>query len=181
METTLTKSTTQRKAGKDSDMFEFAYRNYFTKLEAYAATLSDPDNARDIVQDVFLHMWNTIDEFRNCSSIYAYLRRMIYSRCIDQIRHQRIAGKYISEAIYLTDISRNDVEMTVFYRELNVLYNHVLAQMPGKRRAVFLLQQTSELSLADISRQMDISVKTVDCHLANARKTLRQRLRAYQV
>ncbi len=157
-----------------------AYRNYFNKLEAYAATLLDAESATDVVQDVFLQMWNCIGEFKQCTSVYAYLRRMIYSRCIDQIRHKRITERYISEAIYLTDSARNDVEMTVSFRELTGIYNRILSEMPRKRRDIFLLQQSSDLSLSDISLRMNISVKTVDCHLANARKTLREKLLVYK-
>ncbi|WP_243348105.1 sigma-70 family RNA polymerase sigma factor [Parabacteroides sp. FAFU027] len=162
------------------DIFEKAYRDYFTRLELYAASILAEDEATDVVQDVFLYMWNNIEEFTKYSSVYAYLRRMVYCQCVDQIRHNRIAEKYISEQLYVSDSIRNDVDLTVSYRELERIYNNILEEMPPKRRDVYVLQQTTELSLADISLRMNISVKTVDCHLANARKTLRQKLISYQ-
>lgn len=162
------------------DLFEKVYRDSFLKLKNYAATLVGEENAIDIVQDVFLYMWNSIDDFTNYSSIYAYLRRMVYCQCVDLIRHNRIAEKYISEQLYISDSTQEDVELTVSFRELLNIYNRILEQMPPKRRDVYVLQQTTDLSLADISQRMNISIKTVDCHLANARKTLRQKLMSYQ-
>ncbi len=180
MKTTFVSPLKPYKLPLGYNMFEQAYRDYFPKLETYAASLVGEENATDVVQDVFLYMWSSIDEFSKYASVYAYLRRMVYCQCVDQIRHNRIEEKYISEQLYTSEKLREDVDQTVGFRELNHIYNQILEQMPSKRRDVFVLQQTTDLSMTDIGRKMNISVKTVDCHLANARKTLRQKLLAYR-
>lgn len=173
-------NTCKNVSEEGNDIFEKAYRNYFSRLEAYATSLLGDDDATDVVQDVFVHMWSYIDEFRKYSSVYAYLRRMVYCQCVDRIRRNKIAEKYISEQLYISDSAQEDVELTVSFRELHNIYNNILNQMPPKRRDVYVLQQTTDLSLSDIGVRLNISVKTVDCHLANARKILRQKLMSYQ-
>ena len=181
MEAAFVHTRIHGKGNIGQDIFEKAYCDYFSRLELYAASLLDEENATDVVQDIFVYMWDHIDDFKRCNSVYAYLRRMVYCLCIDQIRHNRIVEKYISEQLYVSDVSRDDVDITVSYRELDSQYKKILEQMPPKRRDVFILQQSTNLSLLEISRRMNISVKTVDCHLANARKTLRQKLIQFQL
>lgn len=161
------------------DLFEDTYRNYHLKLETYASTFVGTENARDIVQDVFMQLWESMDTSTPVYSIYFFLRRVIYNRCLDWIRHQRIEERYVSQMINVSDSSYDDTESTVAYKELNAEYQRILSSMPSKRKNVYLLQQSKGLSIVEISNRMNISVKTVDCHLANARSILRSKLSVY--
>ena len=75
--------------------------------------------------------------------------------------------------------AENATENEINYRQLKEQLNHLIGQLPTQCKTVFHLSRVSNLSHKQIAEQLNISVKTVEYHLGNARKYLAKELRVF--
>lgn len=147
------------------------YRRYVRPL-FYAADkrLQDSALAEDMVQDVFLRLWErraTLD----IDDLGAYLHTAIRYRVLNHIaRKKDPAAFFVHFEQALTDFSTPEHQL-VAKQLLDLVYAYA-ATLPEKRRQVFLLHIRDKLSPAQIAAELDISVKTAYNHLGSAMKGL---------
>ncbi|NJK98204.1 MAG: hypothetical protein HC905_27775 [Bacteroidales bacterium] len=71
------------------------FKNYFPRLCQFATTyLLDEAVAKNLIQDVFLKLWENRQELRENVSIMSYLLTITKNKCLDYIRHQKIENKH---------------------------------------------------------------------------------------
>src|SRR5688572_24390529 len=80
--------------GSEQD-FEKLFRSLFAPLSRYANTyVSDVDEAKDIVQQVFVKMWQQRNVLQ-VDSLKSYLYRSVYHECVNRARHANVKGTYM--------------------------------------------------------------------------------------
>jgi len=158
---------------------ESTFRLYYEGLHRYAFTmLNDNDMARDIVQQVFLTLWEKKDTLSITGSVKAYLYRAVYNNCLNHrtrgIKHQPLApdtaGELPVRPEFLSDV-----------RELRSILERAIASLPPKCREVFLKSREEEKSYTEIAGELDISVKTVEAQISKALKILRSALERHEI
>lgn len=161
----------------DKNQYESVFRQYYKPLCRFAFTfLKDKDDAEEIVQNLFVYLWNNSQNIEINTSVEAYLYLCVKNRCFNQLKHIKIRENY-KEHNYET--LKNKHEHTSVRVETNDLEEHLtkaIEQMPEKRRQVFVLSRYEGLSYNEIAQKMDISVKTVENQMTSALKFLRQKL-----
>ena len=79
----------------DEYAFELLFRKYYVRLCGFANKfLNDPEEAREIVQDVFLGLWEAREDIRPEDSLNSYLFRITQNKCINKLRRRRVESKY---------------------------------------------------------------------------------------
>lgn len=156
-----------------NDSLKDIFDKFYTPLCNYAnAILSDKHTAEDVVQSIFIQLWekNKIQRLENPEP---YLLRCVKYKCID---HQRGAKqKYEQSFDELPDIVQSEYTELAEEDILPVLH-FFAAKLPPKMQKVFLLSRTKGLSYKQIAEHEDISVKTVENQMGSALKKLRQLL-----
>ena len=143
---------------------EYIYDNYYEMMcNLVYRIIKDSAVSEDIVQDVFLEIWRKRDEIFINSSIEAYLRRSCRNKTLNYIRSNNVHWEDESEQYLAAD-------------ELQYKINKVISNLPEKCRLVFALSRFEEMSYSDISKELDISVKTVENHISKALKVLRENI-----
>ena len=162
----------------NEEAFSTLYLRYWDKLFYLAGKkLSDLFEAENIVQDVFLDIWNRRGKLDICDSIDGYLVVAVKYRIINAQakRHrQEAANKQIGRQITEADHS---TEHQLAYEELRDLLHQKISHLPEKCRLAFSLREEG-LSQKEIALKMDISEKTVEMHVSRALKTLRTVVRS---
>lgn len=150
------------------------YQRYWAVLYRHARRMiSDEEEAKDLIQDLFTNLWYKADELKIETSLSSYLygtvRYQVFG-LIDKrkVRQQHITSlqKFMKEAEFTTDT-------TVRENELKRLIEREISMLPPKMCEVFELSRKSQLNHREISQQMDISDQTVKKQIYNAVKILR--------
>lgn len=160
--------------------FNDIFRHYYPRIMAYVATIVEQEAAEDIVQDVFLNVWENRKKVYAGEGFHAYLFQSAYTRCIDYYRKAQSAHKYIlqAEAAGWEEYSaslRSDVSVLEeiyskdFYEQLNLL----LEQLPVQRREVFILTYMEGLKSKEVAKRLQMPQRTVESHIYLAIKFLK--------
>ncbi|WP_353124308.1 RNA polymerase sigma-70 factor [Parapedobacter pyrenivorans] len=174
MEVTLAKSETVAHYGPEI-AFEEAFKSNFKALHAYAHTLlQDALMAEEIVQTVFLKLWENRERMTIHTSLRAYLYKSVYHESLNYLKHKKVQRKYMEEAM-VEQKQRQTDELTAD-SELRHQLHAALQRLPEKCRTVFQLSRFEELRYHEIAERLGISVKTVEAHMGKALKLLRVRL-----
>lgn len=161
----------------DKKAFELLYRLYHKRVYAYALKLLPlPEDAEEIVQNVFVAVWNQRASIELESSFNAYIfgiaRHLVYRFIRRKITHEA----YSAYVLYNTNEYAFVTEDEIAYRELELLYNQLIDQLPERRREIFLLSRKANLSYKEISNRLNISENTVDTQIRLALDFIKTRL-----
>jgi RNA polymerase sigma-70 factor (ECF subfamily) len=158
----------------------FFIRNY-PKVKAFARRLlMREQEVDDIAQDIFLKIADRPDIWQDAEAGDKYLFTMTRNHVFNIIKHRNIERKYEAEAIAENRIA-DELELNdkLHVKEMGLLIDHVIAQMPPHRKEIFTLSRFDGLSNACIAEQLELSIRTVERHLYLALKDLRQALHFY--
>ena len=148
------------------------YTQYFKKLLIESDKyVSDIQVAEEIVQDVFVKIWQRSVDLDQIQSLKSYLYRSVINASINYVNrrksleqhHQKIASEFTEQ----------DVEQLDEENELIVLLFAEIEKLPPKCREIFKLNRFERLKYKEIALRLGISEKTVENHIANALKTLK--------
>ncbi len=174
MEVTLAKRETLVHTDHGA-VFEEAFKSNFKALHAYAYTIiRDESMAEEIVQTVFLKLWESWERMAIHTSLRAYLYRSVYHESLNYLKHKKVQRKYREEAMMAH--KQQQMEETEADQELQWQLQRALGQLPEKCRTVFQLSRFEELKYHEIAARLGISLKTVEAHMGKALKLLRVQL-----
>jgi len=168
--------------------FSGIYVTYFPKMVRFATEyILSAEEAKHIVQDMFLYLWEHPDLLKAVSNMNAFLFTLLKNRCIDYYRHYiRIEAKRETidnihdRELHLRMESLQQFDMDMFTEnEIEELLERAIANLPEKCRQVFILSRMEGLKHEEIARQLDISVHTVQNHIVVALRKLRLELKDY--
>lgn len=172
------KLLTLLKAGDEQALREIYDRYWKVSLTVAAQKLDDIQEAEDLVNDLFVSLWNRKDALPDILSLQNYFKRAIRNQVL-----KIWAKKYRSEKYLLTQQSIFDSghqsSDSIEYKELNGQLKKAISDLPEKCRLVFELSRGEGLSQKQISNKLGISQKTVEAHINKALKLLRINLRDY--
>jgi RNA polymerase sigma-70 factor (ECF subfamily) len=164
----------------DEPTFEQVFKEHYGALYAYAnVILKDSDGAEEVVQTVFLKLWERRSELRITTSLKAYLYKAVYHYSLNQIKHQKVRQRHWEETHYIMNQHLSPDNSQIIEGQENELVKRIqqtLDALPDKCRMVFHLSRFEELKYGEIAEQLGISVKTVEAHMSKALKTLRLEL-----
>ena len=158
----------------DESAFTEIYTRYSRKLLAIAFNYSrDPDLAEEIVQDIFLSLWERSSSLQ-IESLEAYLATAVKFAIFRQIYTQKkrielAKTHYKIETIVLD-------EDKIYAKFLDEYIQGIIETLPKKCRIVFQYSRNMHLNNKEIAEKMNISEKTVESHMTKALKTIRNNL-----
>lgn len=165
-------------AKSDVRAFDFLYYKYFSKLYgAVYKRLQNRELAEEVVQELFVSLWERRKVLTISTTIEAYLFSSVKYLIIAQYKKNKLFEKY-SNSLNPEADDNNFTEQIIAFDELNFSYKNALKLLPERCKEVFLLKRAG-LSQREISEKMDISEKTVENQMTKALKTLREALSDY--
>jgi len=157
----------------NKEALQYLFDQHYTKLVHYALKItSDAESSEEMVQDVFVSVWNNRKKLE-VKSFYAYLSRAVRNKCITYVqsamKHQK---ESIENVMYAS--KDNDSQQDMEFDELADALKEAENLLPKQTRLVFSLSRHSEMTYNEISKELDISVKTVEYHISKAFKLMRE-------
>jgi RNA polymerase sigma-70 factor (family 1) len=159
--------------------FEVLYRRHWAHLiNAAYKRLQSRQRAEDIVQELFITLYQKRNFLEITVSLKAYLSQALKYRVLNEFRAEGIRSTHV-KSLFLSDECKNDFVEGLEAKELHKLIEASLAGLPEKCRQVFLLSRREHMSNKEISNELNISVSTVEKHVGRALKTLKGHLKMY--
>lgn len=141
--------------------WDIAYSNAFKRLK-------DPDQAKDIVQEIFIKIWFNDSVISNFP---AYLNSAIRNQVFRLIAEQKKTSPFLDILYEIPSLKGADSDMAS--EEFYKLYNFFISNLPPKRQHIFKLHFNENLTTKAIAEQMGITRKTVQNQLGKAIEQLR--------
>jgi len=156
--------------------FEALFREHFPALMAFSRKiLGDEDDAREVVQGVFIRLWEKRESLDDFASLKSYLFTSVHNRSLNVVRDR----KKFSDAEVPDVAGSLDVEQQMEALELEEKMKAVIGDLPEKCRQVFEMSRFEGLKYGEIAERLQISVKTVENQMSKALKILREKLAGY--
>lgn len=163
----------------DELAFERLFRLFYERLCNYAlAMLNDRDEAEEVVQDIFVSIWQKRESLVITTGIKPYLYRAVYNRCINSIRHEQVKQQH--KAVQLAAAEQYaQPARHLEQKELQDRISDALSHLPPECGRIFRLSRHEQLTYKEIADLLEISVKTVENQMGKALRILRSELADY--
>lgn len=164
----------------DERVYETVFRQYYPLLCRYAySVLHDYDEAEEVVQAMFLNVWERRNGLNISTSLKSYLYQAVHNRCLNQIKHRQVRAVYQQQVELEPMPTALSPVQAVVADELSGRLHHAIAKLPEQCRRVFELSRFEELKYQEIADQLGISIKTVENQIGKALRILRTELADY--
>jgi RNA polymerase sigma-70 factor (ECF subfamily) len=165
--------------------YELIFRRYYVSLCGFATRfMQHPEDAEEIVQNIFLKLWENKDTIQIHLSLKSYLFRATYNACNNELSHDRIKKRYIAYAkdtLLKNECFSDPVTDSLAYKELNDAITEAIERLPNSCKDIFKMSRFDGLKYAEIASQLNISVKTVETQISRALAKLREGLKEFMV
>lgn len=160
------------------EVFENLFKTHFQYLCNFAQNyISDSDTSKEIVQDVFIKLWENNTKVDINKSIKSYLFTSVKNRCLNYIRdNKKFRSNILDVDIADYDISFEEKEDS---SEIENKVKSSLEKLPEKCRQVFELSRFENLKYREIAEKLKISQKTVEAQMSKALKIFREDFKDY--
>jgi len=160
---------------------DFYKRNWRVLYQVAYRTTGSEDDAKDLVQAVFIGVWKC--RLSLCPDQYnaSYLLRALKNNIINFSKKDAIRKRGINELLQSDTGTGFTSEDSLIAKELAITIEGRIKELPGKMQQVFVLSRHQNLSINEISEKLDIAPRTVKNQISNALKILRTGLEIFLI
>lgn len=161
----------------DENAYKQLYEHYSTAIYRVAYRyLHSSGMAEDVVQEIFLAVWNKRADFGDIRALQSYLFLMTKNLCLKHIKD--LARESAAHLEFVERINVDEPEADVHYQEL---LNQALRQLPPQQKRAFELAKIQGLSHEMVAKILNLSPSTVNNHITAAVKSIKFRLQRYTI
>lgn len=153
--------------------FETIYDRYVTMVYRYAVTLlRDCQMAEDIVQFVFMQLWEHRKEISTDKNLPAYLYVIAKNAVYKELRRKVLFARFQQNEMICADAFQKPSDTRGDYMIIADQLRNAVDAMPESRKNIWKLKYEQKLSIAEIAHSLGISPKTVETQLYRAKISL---------
>ncbi len=161
----------------DIEAFRKIYESYCEPLYRFAYSyMKDSFEAEEIVQDVFIKIWERREDVDEQKSFKSYLYRITVNKVFNELKHRVVKQKYEQHALNFDQITSETPESSIQFQELNKKLDLLLTQLPEQQRNIFIMSRWKGLSNAEIAESLSLSLRTVENQIYRASKFIKLHL-----
>ena len=174
--------------GGDKAAFKHLYESFFLRLERFACQyVIDRHVANDLVQNVFVILWEKRESLREDASLANFLFTLTRNQCLNYLNHVKIEKRYLQETQEKNEreFRLNKCALEFFdydslqEKELRNMIQKAIEELPEVNRGVFLMNRKEGFTYNEIASKLNISAKTVEKRMSKALALLRISLKEY--
>ena len=164
----------------DEKALELFFTAYYKNLLLFAGTyIKDAATCEDITQQVFVNLWEKRAAAANIVSIRSFLLKAVQNACLNELRRLDLKSKYEEIAARHPEIYAQETENYLFFSELQERLEAALRQLTPTQRQCFEMNRLQGMKQKEIAERLDIPLRTVELHIAEALRFLRAHLKTY--
>lgn len=169
----------------DKNNFRVIFNDYFKPLcHLSIHYLEDKDEAKGVVQDAFVKLWEIRNELNADSNLRNFLFTMVKNDCLNILKRRQILLKHHEnikwmEMHYQYESLQRMGDDYLEFKELKEKIDLGIQNLPEHCRIVFEMSRFDDLKNREIAEKVGVTQKTVEAHLTKALKILRSDLKDY--
>ena len=157
------------------EAFEVLFERYAPRIYSFALSyLKNEPDAEELIQDVFLKIWEKRETLDRSKNIKSFIYKIAVNSIYDLIRHKNIETAFRDFTRENHDEKRENTWDSVIYNEMIANVNELVKLMPVQQGKIFKLSREEGLTNDDISKQLNLSKRTVENQLYRAITFLRK-------
>ncbi len=161
----------------DVDAFDLIYEKYSGKLYAFGLKyLRSTAEAEELVQSVFLKLWETHKQLDNELSFKSYLFTIAYNDICNLFRKRKYLQKFISDSLYENSQSAFKTNEAIDFQSVLERVQQLVDKLPERQKTIFLKSRQEGKTTKEIAREVGLSPGTVDNYISESLKFIRSRL-----
>jgi len=154
---------------------QLLFDKYYEPLCNFAYLfLKNTKITEEIVDDVFIHIWEQREKLSVNSNPRAYLYRSTKNGIISYLRKNKMDTVSLDVFQYRKMISQLTPETLLINKEIRAKLEDIISQLSAQAGLVFRLHKMDDMKYKEIAEVLDISVKTVENHMGRALKIFRK-------
>jgi RNA polymerase sigma-70 factor, ECF subfamily len=159
----------RRLAKGDQLAFKDLYLKFHGRIYNFCfKLLANSEEAKDIVQHVFITLWDqreSLDAEKSIEKyIYTIARYSAYQNLRKRVYQQAAFVYFLNNEEQLKEVTFDEV----IYDELNSFFEKVIESLPARRKEIFKLNRNEGLTYKDIASRLNISENTVDTQMRHS-------------
>jgi RNA polymerase sigma-70 factor (ECF subfamily) len=162
----------------ENKFIEVLFKRFYAPLgRTVNRIVNDQEATEDIVQDVFMKIWNNRKTLEFTISLKSYLYRAAINAALNYLEKNKRLVAY--EQDEFPEPSSNSVEEHLNFKEVEERIKEAIDTLPPACKTIFVLSRYEEMSYREIAESLQLSVKTVENQMGKALRQLKQQLSVY--
>ena len=165
----------QKLSENDMSAMEVLYIRYAPQVKSFvSAILKDSADADDVVQDIFLRIWEERQVVCQARSFKSYLFTMTRNIIYNRLKRDKVHYRYVG-----FESKRNpqdEIEERIMTKDLLDQIKEEMDSLTEQQRVIYELNRNDEMTYKEIAEKLGISPKTVQYHISNALAKLKKLL-----
>ena len=161
----------------DVEAFDLIYEKYSGKLYAFCLKyLRSTAEAEELVQSVFLKVWENHKNLRKESSFKSYLFTIAYNDICKLFRKRNYRQQFIDDTLHENSQSSSETEDGINYQSVLEHVQQIVDKLPERQKIIFVKSRQEGKSSKEIAEEVGLSPGTVDNYISEALKFIRKNL-----
>jgi RNA polymerase sigma-70 factor, ECF subfamily len=161
--------------------FDHLVQQQSRKLYGFAfRILRNREEAEDVVQEIFIKLWNMGEKLDEYKSIEAFATTITRNYCIDLLRKERHNPRGEFNIAHYDEITSPSPHEEMENRESNDIISNIIENMPETYKVIVRLRDIEGISYEEIAEKTDQNINTLRVTLSRARKFIRDEYNKYQ-
>ncbi len=157
--------------------FDQLFHLYSPRLFHFAlGYLKSKEDAEEIVQDVFVKIWERRQHLRPDFSFKAYVFKIAFNAILNRIRKRGSERAFQAHLHHHKELTHNETENSILLADLERFSSRAVDQLPSRRQLIYRMSRQDGLTNQQIADHLHISPKTVEVQMSEALKFLRKQL-----
>lgn len=162
----------------DVEAFDQVYQRYAGKLYAFSLKyLKSKEEAEELVQSVFLKVWENQKNLKKNTSFKSYLFTIAYNEICNLFRRRKYQHNFITKIGTENPEASGETEDQIEFQFVLEQVDQIIARLPEKQKAVFLKSRQEGKSTKEIADELGLSPGTVDNYISESLKFIRSNLK----
>ena len=160
--------------------FSELYVRYKDKLYYFCLhLLKSKEEANDIVQEIFIRLWESRSFINPELSFSSFLYTMARNRILNYFRDIDIDEK-VKQILSAQKITEEEaIDSKIIYTEYQMILQNAISQLPPQRQKIFNMSRIESMSHKEIAALLEMTTKGVEFHISKSTRALRLALKDY--
>ena len=164
----------------DEAAYSELYIRYKDKLYYFCLNLlKSKEEANDIVQEIFIRIWETRNFINPDLSFSSFLYTMARNRILNYFRDIDIDVKVKSIIAQINPVEEDIIESELIYTEYQKILKEAIEALPPQRKKIFNMSREDNMTHKEIAAQLGISVNTVQEHISESLRFIKNHFSKY--
>lgn len=157
----------------DHKAFESIFITYYNRIKAFIyGYIKSESDAEELTEDLFVNLWINRKSVDVSKSFNSYLHTVARNAAINFLKHKYVHDTYLNYARNTEYGSTSEEDLIA--KELGLLIDEIVSQMPEQRKQIYILSRNQGLSNTDIAEKLNTTKRNVESQLSLALKEVRR-------